>query len=487
MFDLFRSREKSVRILLGALLLLVALSMLTYLVPNYNSGGGPTDVVVAQVGKDQITVPEVTKVIQGALRGKQLPPELVSTYVPQMVDQLITERALAYEAARMGFEVTDDDLRQTIQMMMPQLFPDGKFAGKEAYAAFLGQQQLSIQEFEADLRRQILVSKLRQVALEGTVVSNREIEQAYHDKNDKIKIEFVKIAGDKYAKEVEPTVAEMQTYYKINQAQYMAPEKKDLTILLADQAKIGESLTPTDADLLKMYNLNKEQFRTPERVQARHILFKTQGKPASDDAKIRAQAEDVLKQLKAGANFAELAKKYSEDRGPDGQSGSAAKGGDLGWVQRGQMVAAFEQACFSLKPNELSGLVKTEYGYHIVQVMAHEDARLQTFDAVKAQLVPLWKNAVVNNMMQRISDQAMTMLQKDPLHPDQVAAQLHMEVVHADGNARQAGSRNRDECGLRPIADRPEAGPGFTAGGAARKQAGAGGGHSRDSSAAERV
>jgi peptidyl-prolyl cis-trans isomerase D len=429
MFDLFRSREKSVRILLGALLLLVALSMLTYLVPNYGTGGGPTDTVVAQIGKDEVTLPEVNKMIQTALRGKQLPQELIATYVPQMVEQLVTERALAYEATRLGFEVSDQDLRTAIQSMIPQLFEGGKFAGTQAYAEILGQQQLTIQEFEADLRRQILISKLREVAVEGVVVSPREIEQAFREKNDKVKIEFVKVVGEKFTKDVEPSVEDMRAYFNVNHASYTEPEKKDLAILTADQAKISESLVPTDADLLKMYNQNKEQFRTPERVQARHILLKTQGKSPADDPKIKAQAEDLLKQLRAGGNFADLAKKYSED------TGSAVKGGDLGWVERGQMVPAFEQTCFSLKPGEISGVIKTEYGYHIVQVMAHQDAHLQTFDEVKTQLAGLWKNAMVNNLMQRISDQAQTLLQKDPLHPDQVAVQLHMEVVRATGIA----------------------------------------------------
>src|SRR5690348_5871972 len=104
MFDLFRSREKSVRILLGALLGVVGLSMLTYLIPSYNTGGGSDDVVVAQVGKDVITLPEVQRIVQNQLRGRQMPAEILPTFVPQMVDNLINERAMVYEAQRLGFE-----------------------------------------------------------------------------------------------------------------------------------------------------------------------------------------------------------------------------------------------------------------------------------------------------------------------------------------------------------------------------------------------
>ena len=430
MFDLFRSREKSVRILLGALLLVVALSMLTYLVPNYNTGGpARADQVVASVGPTEITVGEVQHLIQSAMRGKQLPPELVTTYIPQIVDQMVTDRALAYEAGRLGLRVSDQDLRDAIQQTIPNLFPDGKFVGKDLYASMLAQQNLSIPQFEDDLRRQVLVSKLHDIAVEGTIVTPLEIEHAYKEKNEKLKVEFVKIAADKYKAEAQPSPAELHAYFTANQAQYREPEKKNLTILIADQTKIADTLQPTDAELQKMYNQNQEQFRTKERVHVRHILLMTQGKTPAEDAKIKAQADDLLKQIKAGANFEELAKKYSQD------PGSAAKGGDLGWVEHGQMVPEFERACFSLKPGETSGVIKTEYGYHIVQVLAHENAHLQTFDEVKAQLTTQWKNARVNQFMQQISDQAQSALQKDPQHPEKVAAEFHMQVVKADGAA----------------------------------------------------
>ena len=166
MFDLFRSRDKAVRILLGALLVLVGFSMLTYLVPNYNTGGaGPNDQIIAQVGKDQITLLEVQRLIQNTMRGRQLPPEILPNYIPTMVNSMITERALAFEAGRLGYEVTDTQVRQAIQQYVPSLFQDGRFVGKEAYAQMLSQQNMSIGEFENDMRRQLLITRLRNVAL----------------------------------------------------------------------------------------------------------------------------------------------------------------------------------------------------------------------------------------------------------------------------------------------------------------------------------
>src|SRR5579885_1510851 len=303
MFDLFRSRDKAVRILLGALLVLVGLSMLTYLIPSYNTGARSDEQVVARVGGEEISSVYIQRLIQATVRGRQLPPEIIPNYIPEIVNSVVTDRALAYEAQRMGLEVTDEQVRQAIQQMMPSLFPDGKFVGKEAYAALLAQQNLTIPEFESDLKRQLLVTRLRDIALEGTVVTEPEIEAEYRKKNEQVKIEFVKLVPDKYKSEIQVSPEDLQNYFKANAPQYTIPEQRNLVILIADQNKLQQTLNPTDEQLRAAYNQNQAQYRIPETVKVRHILLKTQGKPASEEPKIKAQAEDLLKQVKAGANF----------------------------------------------------------------------------------------------------------------------------------------------------------------------------------------
>ena len=139
MFDLFRSRDKAVRILLGGLLLLVGFSMLTYLVPNYNNGGpSGSDTVIAEVGKDSITLAEAQRLIQATVRGRQLPTEILPTYIPQMLDQMVTERAMVMEAERLGLQVSDAEVAEAIRQMVPSLFPDGKFVGKDSLRRHAG-------------------------------------------------------------------------------------------------------------------------------------------------------------------------------------------------------------------------------------------------------------------------------------------------------------------------------------------------------------
>ncbi len=430
MFDLFRSRDKAIRIMLGAMLLLVALSMLTYLVPSYDTGtnAAGNSTVVAKVGSDTITLPEVQRLIQNTQRNRQMPPEMLTTFIPQMVQDMVTERAMAYEAQRLGFQVSDAELQEAIKQIVPTLFPDGNFVGKETYAAMLAQQNLTIPEFESDLRRQLLITRLRNIALEGTVVSPAEIEQEYKKKFEKMRLEWVKLTADKYLNETPVTIDDMKAYYNANRASYQTPETRNLVVLIADQNKIEQGLNPSEADLQRAYDQNKDQYRTPERIKVRHILLKTTDKPASEEPKIKAKADDLLKQLRAGANFADLAKKNSED------TATAPNGGDLpDWVTRGQTVPEFEQVAFALKPGQISDVIKTQYGYHILQVLQHEDARVKPFAEVKGELATQWKKQRATEMMQQVADKAQTELQRDPAHPEKVAAEMNMQLVRADG------------------------------------------------------
>jgi peptidyl-prolyl cis-trans isomerase D len=430
MFDLFRSRDKAVRILLGGLLLLVAFSMLTYLVPSYNNGSTGSDMVIAEIGKDTITLAEAQRLVQATVRGRQLPVDILPTYIPQMVDQMVTERAMTMEAERLGLQVSDADVADTIRQMVPSLFPDGKFVGRDAYAGMLAQQNMTIDQFESDLKRQVAITRLRDIAMEGTIVTQPEIEAAFRKKGEKIKVEFVRLTADKYKAESQPSAQEVVDYYKANTSRYSSPEKRNLTVLIADQTKMEAAISPSDADLQRMYSQNLEAFRTPERVKARHILLKTQGKPASEEAAIKAKGESLLKQIKGGADFAKLAKENSED------TGSGANGGDLGdWITHGQMVPEFDKAIFALKVGETSDLVKTMYGYHIVQTLAHQDAGVRTFAEAKPELAAQWKKQRVNDLVQQASDKAQGELQKDPAHPEKVAAEYNMQIVRVDNYA----------------------------------------------------
>jgi peptidyl-prolyl cis-trans isomerase D len=426
MFDLFRSRDKAVRYLLGGLLMLVAISMVVTLIPGYGSSSRADDDVVAEIGKETITTREVQKTVQDAVRQKQIPSEMVAFYMPRVIDQLITDNALVYQAKRMGMNVSDEELAAAIRSMMSR-FTGGAQIDKAVYERIVNEQGMTIPEFENNVRKQLLLMRLQNVAMQGVVITPKEVEDEFSKKNAKVKIEYMGFKADNYKSDVNLTPADMQGYYNTHKDSYRQPEKKNLVVLVADQDKISAALQMSDDELRAAYEKNKDHFRTPERVKVRHILLQTTGKSQADVDKIKAKAQDILKQVKNGGDFAALAKKYSED------PGSAQKGGDLDWVVRGQTVKNFENAAFSLKPNQISDLITTEYGFHIIQVLDKQEAKLQPFEDVKSQLAADMKKTAVYDKMQNSIDQARAALQKNPNDYEAITKQSGLELVKADG------------------------------------------------------
>ena len=399
MFDLFRSRDKAVRYLLGGLLGIVALSMVVTLIPGYGTPTADQGMVVAEIGKEQITTRQVQALMQNVMKSRRLPPEMIPHYIPVLIDQMITERAIAYQAERMGFRVTDEDVANAIRSMLPQMLGSGEFDPK-LYAAYMQQQGLTIPEFERNIKNNLYLLKLQNIALEGAIVTPAEVESEYHRKNDKIKVEYVAWTPKDLRSQVTVTPDEVKAYYEQNRKEFLTPEKRSFHLLVADEAKIGAGIEVNEADLRAAYNQNIDRYRTPESVKVRHILIKTSEKPKEELPKLEAKANDILKQVRGGADFAALAKQYSDD------PGSKDKGGVYENVVRGQMVPAFEQAAFSLKPMEVGNLVKTEYGFHILQVLEKQQAKVKAFEEVKAELAAERKREAVYAKMQASIDQA---------------------------------------------------------------------------------
>jgi peptidyl-prolyl cis-trans isomerase D len=428
MFDLFRSRDKAVRILLGAILAVVALSMVTYLIPGGpgTSSGGDSATTVAEIGDQKITVIMAQRAIQNALRGSSLQPAFYSVYIPRIIDSIVNDRAMAYEAKRQGFKVTDDDINLAVQNQLPpSFFQDGKLVHQAELESALAQQNMTIADMRAEAERSLIVNRLRVIALEGTLVPMQQIEQEYRQRNEKVKIDYVLISSAKLESEVKIDNAAMEDYYNKNKAMFRTPAKKSYAYMVFDPLQIATTFQISDADLQRAYQANLDQFRVAERAQARHILLMTDDKKGND-AEVKAKAEGILKQLRSGADFAELAKKDSQD------PGSGAKGGDLGWVTRGQMVKPFEDAVFSQKVGVIGDLVKTQYGYHIVQVTERENAHVRPFEEVKGEIERAAKQKRANDMTTQLADKAAADLRKDPAHPDAVAAAAKEPLIRAE-------------------------------------------------------
>src|ERR1700729_2105039 len=236
---------------------------------------------------------------------------------------------------------------------------------------------MSIPEFEDVLRDQMLQERFRQLVTDAITVSPAEIQAEYRRRNEKVQLEYVLIKPSELAAAIQPTDADLSAYYTKHAGLYQIPERRSARFALLDLAKLRATTTVGDDALRAYYNSHIDEYKVENRVHVEHILFKTVGKTDAEIAEIRQKAEDVLKKAKSGANFEDLARKFSED------DGTKPKGGDLGWIVEGQTVPEFQQAAFTLPKGSISDLVKTQYGFHIIKVLDHEQAHTKSFDEVK--------------------------------------------------------------------------------------------------------
>jgi peptidyl-prolyl cis-trans isomerase D len=416
MFDLFRSRQKTVRYLLGALLSLVAISMVVTLVPNYGDpSGGSDSSIIAEIGGEPLTVFEVQQVLAREMREKAIPPEIQSLYVPMLVQQMIAERAVAYQALEMGFRLNDQELAENIASLIPQLYEEGKFVGNDIYRAYLAQQNMTIPQFEANVRKQAAASRLEVLALEGVVVTPQEVEAQFKRENEKYRVSYFYLTPDRFRGQVTIPAADIQQRYEQTKDQFQVPEKRSLLVFPIEEAAIRSALTLAEDELRKAYAAEADRFRTPERVRARHILIDTRDKDEAGKAEAKKKAEDLLKQIRGGADFAKLAQEHSQD------FGSATRGGDLDWIVRGQTVPEFEAASFSLKPGQVSEPVSTMFGYHIIRVEAREEPRLRPFDEVKDEIRAELLRSQVFDRMQTAADQIRAALTRSAEEAEKLA------------------------------------------------------------------
>ncbi len=350
MFDLFRSRQKAVRYILSGILLLIAVSMVVTLIPGYGSSSATSadDQVLADVGNAKIMAQEIARDAQRILGGR-MPADMIETYLPQFIDSRIQQRALIYEFERMGITATDDEVLSDLMGQFPQLFQNGALTatGKQQLEGMLAQQGMTLQDMIDATRSDVILVKIQNLEYEAAVVTPKEVDEELSRRYEKAKIRYIAFPPAKFHDQVKPSEAEVKAYFDAHRGQYIEPEKHSFQVVVIDQDAIAKSIAVSDADLRAAYSRNMDNYRMPERVHVRHILVKTLDKSDAEKKQLLAKAEDVLKQVKAGGDFGELAKKYSDD--------AADKGGDIGWVVHGQTVPEFEKAAFTLKPKESAG------------------------------------------------------------------------------------------------------------------------------------
>ncbi len=347
----------------------------------------------------------------------------------RLLQQMIDEEAALAEAAKLGIDASDAELRERI-LTMSAFQENGHFIGDERYRQLLQLQRppLKPAEFEERLRRSLVVEKLRTAVTDWVRVAGDEVDAEFRRRNEKVKLELVTFQADKFREGVTVSDAELAQHFDANKDKYRIPEKRKIRYLLVDMQAMGAKVTLAPDDVQRYYEDNADQYSTPEQVRASHILLKTEGK---DEAAVRTQAEDVLAKAKGGADFAELAKTFSEDEG------SKEKGGDLDLFGRGAMVPEFEQAAFTLQPGVISDLVKTQYGFHIIKVTEKRPAVTRALDEVKQQIEDQLKVERAQAQATRMAESASADIKK-PADLDRVGKTRGFTVS-------ESGAFQRDE------------------------------------------
>jgi peptidyl-prolyl cis-trans isomerase D len=441
MIRFLQTDNRLTKALLVVIIGAASVSMVVYLIPGLTGAGAASPDTFAIVyphwysrylaSGDTVTETRVEQVAQNELRQRN--PQYANNpmflrFVEQQVgQQLVQQRVLLQEAHKMGITATDDDVRKYLQTgpTGQVLFPGGKYIGDQAYAQLVNDRlNMSVKDFEDGIKDDITARRLQALITSGVTVGDQEVRDTYRKQNIKIKFDYAVISADDIRKSINPSDSDLEAFFKKNAARYAdaVPEQRKITYFAFTANQVpGGVPQPTQQQIQQYYNEHLSDYQVPEEATSRHILISVpEGADAKTDAAAKAKAEMVLKQLQAGGSWADLAKKYSDD------PGSKDTGGELGPAQRGKMVPAFDNAIFTQKIGDIQ-IVKSNFGYHIVQVESRQTAHTKPLnevrDDIQLALVREGTAAAQQNYAQTLTSEAI----KNGL--EKTAAAHHLELV----------------------------------------------------------
>jgi peptidyl-prolyl cis-trans isomerase D len=384
MLKVFRDNLKNLAWILWVIIALFVLALAADF-GSRTAGGRGSETSVARVGGETVSRQEFQRAYQNMtniyrqIYGDQLSPDIEKQMYRQTLTQTVVQKIQTLEARKLGLTVSDAELRD--QILSFPVFKDeqGRFVGEQAYARVIQEGlHTNVADFEKELRDQLLVKKLTDALAANLYVSEDEIQRAYRDQVERAKIRYVELPRSRFAQQVTATPAEVDTYYKAHQQEFKLPEQRDVAYLLVNSTNASPLAAQTqvsDQDLHSYYDAHKTEFAQEEQIRARHILVMVNDQRT--DAAAAARIAEAQKKLAGGEDFAKVAAEYSDD------TASKARGGDLGAFGRNKMVKEFEDAAFSAPVGKVVGPVKSNFGYHLIEVTAKQPGGQQPFEQVK--------------------------------------------------------------------------------------------------------
>lgn len=374
--------------------------------------GGRRERDLVKIGNQTITVAEARNHFQTlrenyqAVYREKFTEEMVKKLglKERAVRDLINKVLLLQEGYRLGLTVTPEEIQASIQNN-PAFQKDGIF-DKATYLRALQRVRMTAKEFEANQRQMLLISKVQGLIISSAKVSDQEALEAYRAIFEKVNLEVLPLNPSDF-KEISMTAEELGPYFSKHREEFRIPAKAKARYLLFDPKDYSKQVQVTLKEVEDYYQNNREKYGQPKQVKVRHILIKSNPKDPEASAIARKKAESIRDEAAKGTDFAHLAKKYSED------PGTKDRGGDLGFIARGQVVPEFEEAAFSLKVGGIGGVIQTPYGFHILKVDEVQEAKTEPLEKVKNQIHSLLQNRKAKELAHDEADQAYTRASKD--------------------------------------------------------------------------
>jgi peptidyl-prolyl cis-trans isomerase D len=429
MFDFVHEKRRLVQ----AILLLVTVPFALWGVASYRNSASGAD-ALATVDGEKITQVEFDKALQQ--QQNRMRQAMGAAYDPAMFERpeikhsiltgLVNQRLLMSKAREAGLTVSDEQLAQVIAGIKA-FQKDGSF-DKKQYQEVLARQNMSPLMFEARVRQELAMTQLTDGYRRNGYASAAVADELIRLNEQQRTVSVAQVTSDAYMKQAKVDDAAVKAYYEKNQSEFKMPQQARVEYVEFSANDLLPHITVGDDEIKKYYEDHKHEFGTQEQRDAAHILIAVASQAsAAEKQAARKKAERILQEVKKSPQkFAELAKKYSQD------PGSARQGGDLGFFSRGMMVKPFDDAAFSLKPGEISGLVQSEFGFHIIKLLAIKPARIKPLSQVRGDIVQQLKQQKASDKFAELADKFSNTVyeQSDSLKP---AAELVNVPVQQSG------------------------------------------------------